>query len=126
MTEAALKLRAVLDGYANFLKDRQLALPKHRPHLVRWVREFLLFAQAHLGFTFEQARDLFLEAINKGSGIQPWQIRQAADAILIYRYQFRRAHDAAGPEPVSGSLSLEQVFSDGEKLTRLCSRQSRG
>jgi len=40
-------LQAVLDGYAKFLRDKDLALPKHQPYLVRWVREFLLFAQGH-------------------------------------------------------------------------------
>jgi len=40
-------LQAVLDVYAKFLRDKDLALPKHQPYLVRWVREFLLFAQGH-------------------------------------------------------------------------------
>ena len=44
MTEAGEQLRAVLDGYANFLVERELALPKHQPYLVRWMREFLHFA----------------------------------------------------------------------------------
>jgi integrase len=91
MTKAAETLDEVLKGYAEFLQDRQLALPKHRPHLVRWVREFLLFAQDHRGFTFDQTLDLFLDEIRKGRDIQPWQIRQAADALRIYRYQFRRS-----------------------------------
>ena len=39
MTKAAGKIKEVLAGYANFLKDRQLALPRHRPHLVLWIRE---------------------------------------------------------------------------------------
>jgi hypothetical protein len=36
-------LHEVLDGYAKFLQDKDLALDKHQPYLVRWVREFLLF-----------------------------------------------------------------------------------
>ena len=41
MAEAAQRLLAVLDDYANFLRGRELALPKHQPHLVRRVRDFL-------------------------------------------------------------------------------------
>jgi len=53
MTEVGGKLKAVLDGFDNFLRNRELALPQHRPNLVRWVREFLLFAISHKGFSFE-------------------------------------------------------------------------
>jgi hypothetical protein len=42
-------LQAVLDEYGKFLQDKDLALAKHLPYLVRWVREFLLFAQGHGG-----------------------------------------------------------------------------
>jgi hypothetical protein len=56
----------VLDGYAQFLQekkflqDKKLALDKHQPYLVRWVREFLLFARAHAGYSFEQTLKRFL------------------------------------------------------------------
>ena len=39
------RLRQMLEGYANFLRKWELALPKHQPYLVRWVRDFLLFAR---------------------------------------------------------------------------------
>ncbi|SHF28959.1 hypothetical protein SAMN02745206_01693 [Desulfacinum infernum DSM 9756] len=47
------KLKAVLQGYANFLREKKLALLKHRSHLVRWVREFVVFAEKHRDCTFE-------------------------------------------------------------------------
>jgi hypothetical protein len=37
-------MQAALDGYAKFLREKDLALPKHQPYLVRWVREFLPLA----------------------------------------------------------------------------------
>ena len=54
------RLKGVLNGYAKFMREKDLALPKHEPCLVRWVREFLLDAQEHGGYTFEQILDLFL------------------------------------------------------------------
>jgi len=68
-------------------------LEKHRPYLVRRVREFLHFAQEHPGYSFEQTLDLFLEDLASRQGIKPWQIQQASNAIRIYRYQFRGAKD---------------------------------
>ena len=63
MPEAGQRLQAVLDGYARFLDAKQLALPKHQPDLVRWVREFLGFATDHPGYTFEQTLDLYLAEV---------------------------------------------------------------
>ena len=49
MPDSGGRLKTALDGYAKFLKDKDLALPKQQPYLVRWVREFLLFAREHGG-----------------------------------------------------------------------------
>ncbi len=59
MAEGDERLRTVLDAYANFVCEKKLAVPKHQPYLVRWVREFLLFARQHGGYTFQQTLDLF-------------------------------------------------------------------
>jgi integron integrase len=90
------RLQEVLDGYDGFLRDRSLAQPREQPYMVRWVREFLLFARGHGGYTFEQTLDLFLAAVGGRVGIQPWQIQQAADAVRIYRYQYRTPGDGKG------------------------------
>ena len=57
---SAEHLETVLNGYANFLREKDLAPAQRQPYLVRWVRDFLLFAQDHGGYTFEQTLDLFL------------------------------------------------------------------
>ena len=56
-------MREVLNGYAKFLQETNLALDKHQPYLVRWVAEFLRFARAHAGYSFEQTLDLFLAEV---------------------------------------------------------------
>ncbi len=84
MAERDGHLHEVLSGYAKFLQDKNLSLDKHQPHLVRWVREFLLFARAHAGYSFEQTLDLFLADVGGRVGTKPWQLQQASDAIRIY------------------------------------------
>ena len=37
MAKVGKALESVLEGYAKFLRDRDLA-PKHQPRLVRWVQ----------------------------------------------------------------------------------------
>jgi len=97
------RLEEVLDGYGNFLREKGLALPRNQPYLVRWVKAFLLFAKGHSGYTFEQTLDLFLAEVGRCVGTKPWQLQQAADALRIYRYQFRGAKDdGEGGLPAGG------------------------
>ncbi len=59
MADRGDHLHEVLDGYAKFLQEKKLALDRHQPYLVRWVREFLLFARTHAGYSFEDTLDLW-------------------------------------------------------------------
>jgi len=63
-------LESVLEGYASFLWERMLAPLRHQPYLVRWVQEFLLFAEQHRGYPFEQTLELFLATLGKRVGIK--------------------------------------------------------
>ena len=82
MAKVGKALESVLEGYASFLRDRGLAPPKHQPHLVRWVREFLLSAEEYRCHTFEQTLDLFLATVGERVGIKPWQVQQAAQETV--------------------------------------------
>ena len=115
------KLQTVLEGYSNFLREKKLAMPKHQPHLVRWVREFLLFAKKGGDHTFEQTLDLFLTALGQRAGVKPWQIQQAADAIRIYRYQYRddSAKNEGRPKGVAVSGSDESLLDRLLEVLRL-------
>ena len=90
MPEAAQRLRDVLDDYANFLRGKELALPKHQPHLVRWVRDFLFFARQHGGYTFEQTLDLFLDE-KKGSGLFVWEFDAQRDLTPFFSQGLQQA-----------------------------------
>ena len=53
MPDSGVRVEPMLDGFAKFLNDKDLALAGEQPYLVRWVRELLLFAREHAGYTFE-------------------------------------------------------------------------
>jgi len=105
-------MREVLNGYAKFLQEKNLALDKHQPYLVRWVAGFLRFARAHAGYSFEQTLDLFLAEVGGRVGTKPWQLQQASDAIRIYRYQYRGARADDAP-------AVQAFVDDGARLERL-------
>jgi len=78
MAKVGKALESVLEGYAKFLRERMLRPLRHQPYLVRWVRDFLLFAEQHRSYTFKQTLDLFLAAVGERVSIKLWQIQQAA------------------------------------------------
>ena len=104
MADTGDRLQVVLEGYAEFLREKDLALRKHPPYLVRWVREFLHFARAHAGHTLEQTLDLLLAEVGGRVGVKLRQIRQAGDAVRIYRYQYSCAADGALHERDPGTV----------------------
>ena len=114
MADRGDHLHEVLDGYAKFLQQKNLALDKHQPYLVRWVRESLLFAWTHAGYSFEQTLDLFLAEVGGRVGTKPWQLQQASDAIRIYRYQYRGAKAGA-----DGSPAAQAFVDDAARLERM-------
>ena len=115
MPETGERLQAVLGGYAKFIREKALALAKHRPYLVRWVREFLAFAGDHSGHTFEQTLDLYMAEVGKHVGAKLWQVRQAADAVRIHRYQYL----AAGAQGQTGAGSQDAPMEGGALVARL-------
>jgi len=110
MTGAHDRLTDVLDGYANFLREKKLTHPMHQPYMVRWVKDFLLFAREHVGYTFEQMLSLFLTTVGGRVSTKPWQLQQASDTIRIYRYQYRGAKNDGESGSPAGSLNDEAAM----------------
>ena len=78
-------LRTVLDGYAKFLRDKELALPKHQPCLVRCMREFLSCAAHHSGHAIRVSvhmvrRTTSNRALAVGRG--PGEVREVASGVF--------------------------------------------
>lgn len=87
--------KAVLEGYSRFLGERRLTLPKRRPDLVRWVREFLVFASEHPGYALKQTLDLFPVLVAVRRGMTVWQIRQALVGLRVRWCRHRAVGRAA-------------------------------
>ncbi|MBN1433816.1 integron integrase, partial [Candidatus Fermentibacterales bacterium] len=88
-----------LEEFERQLRQRQLAQPHQVPYLVHWVERFL-----RAGRPSEEELSRCLEA----EGKQPWQIRQALDAVKIYLQVF--------PEEVEPA---EDKSNKGDPVSRL-------
>jgi integron integrase len=67
---------------------------------VRWVREFLQFALSYRREPFEKVLLRYSRYLQGLHYLSPWQVRQAIDAVITYRYQFRASTDASTRPPV--------------------------
>jgi hypothetical protein len=85
------KLDKILDEYHKYLTLRKLAKADQIPYLVRWVREFLQFARAKTGHKFETVIEMFKQHLEQNPRVEDWQTRQATDAVIIYKHQFRKS-----------------------------------
>ena len=97
-------IKKVLAEYHKFLLDRKLAKVEHVPYLVRWVKEFLRFAKDKTGHKFQAVVEMFKQHLEQNPEIKDWQIRQAIDAVLVYKHQFRKNQF---PEAHSPDLALD-------------------
>ena len=70
--------QAARDGCAKLVHDKDLARSERQPYVVRWVREFLLFAQGHGGYTSEQTLDMFLAGVGGRVGVK------GASVVICY------------------------------------------
>ena len=73
------------------LSQLPFAKAEHVPYLVGWVREFLRFARDKTGHKFETVIEMFRCHLEQNPRITDWQVRQAIDAVIIYRRQFRES-----------------------------------
>ena len=80
----------VLKDYRNYLEKHNLAKGPNIPYLVGWVDRFLRFAKPLQSHKFQTVLEMFRSHLEK-TDIRPWQLRQAIDAVSIYKYQFRKS-----------------------------------
>ena len=110
MRERGERPGAVPGDLAGFLRDWRLALPKHQPCLVRWVREFLLFARQQAP-SKNEAEDILQEAV-----VQVWKKRHIFSSIepgLVFLQIKRIAIDRARSD--SRRKIREQLYSESEQ-----------
>lgn len=73
-----------LAGYARHLAEHRLAPERCIPFCVRWVERYLLMDGADQLGSADQVR-LYLEVLSQDSRVADWQLRQAEQAVLMYR-----------------------------------------
>lgn len=95
------KIRAVGEQYRRFLLSREFATEKTAGYMQNRVEQFLRFACDYRGETFEQVFARFESMLEEKGSLEPWQLKQANDAITLYHYHFRQHESGAKAAPVA-------------------------
>ncbi len=105
------KIHAVADQYRRFLVERQFATEKASGYMQGRVEQFLHFACGYRDEPFEQVLIRFEDMLAENKTIEPWQIKQANDAITLYHFHFRRheGHDNKSIMPDSIDEVMQRV-----------------
>jgi hypothetical protein len=70
--------------FEDFLKSHRLVLPEKARFYVYWVDRFLKYYQYRPSEPLEQNIASYLETMETDSRFADWQVKQAADAILLF------------------------------------------
>ncbi len=95
------KIHAVCEQYWRFLLEKQFASEKTAVYMQKWVEQFLHFACDYRGEPFEQVLTRFESMLESKGSLEPWQLKQANDAITIYHHHFRRHADGGQKSAVA-------------------------
>lgn len=85
------ELESSLQSFGEYLLKAQIVRSNAAPYFVRWVRRFLARPASNEPLV-EQVR-LFCDDLERHSGIQDWQVRQADQALRIYFVNFLKRTD---------------------------------
>ncbi|MCP4602103.1 MAG: hypothetical protein GY847_16570 [Proteobacteria bacterium] len=78
--------RIMQDDEKNFVRLNSIE-SEQIPYFAHWVTRFLEFAREHSDESFEVVLERFEHSLENDPGYTYCQVRQALDAIKIYRYQ---------------------------------------
>lgn len=112
------KIHAVGGLYRQFLLNKQFATEKTAGYMQNWVEQFLHFACDYRGEPFEQVLARFEAMLEERDRYEPWQLKQANDAITLYHYHFRHHQSGAG-RPAIASGGRDEIMAKVREWMRI-------
>jgi integron integrase len=111
------KILAVCEQYRQFLLNRKFATERTAGFMQNWVEKFLRFALDYRGESFEQVLTRFEAMLEAMGAYEPWQLKQANDAVTIYHHHFR--HQEQGGKVVADAGNRDQLLSKVREWMRI-------
>ena len=120
---------SVIGDFETFLSKLGTIPENKTKFYLHWVRKFLKFCNYQLDNINTKHVSQYLDSLDTDEKIVDWQVRQAADAVLLYveKYLKRPLQEITTSENNSkgesvdqkGSLSWRQTLEEAQNLIRL-------
>jgi len=111
------KIHAAGEQYRRFLLSRQFASEKTAGYMQNWVEKFLHFACDYRGESFEQVLTRFEAMLESGNAYEPWQLKQANNAVTLYHYHFR--HHESGAKRIVRADNRDELMAKVREWMRI-------
>jgi integron integrase len=85
------KYRKNLKEFEEFLKRNRLVPPDRSRFYAYWVERYIMYSQNRPTIPVPRIIEHFLNSMENDSRFSDWQVKQAADAILLYVERYLRA-----------------------------------
>ena len=106
-----------LSEFEEFLKRGFLLPPGKTRFYVYWVDRFLKYYQHRPSKPLHQIIASYIEAMETDSRFADWQVKQAADAILLYAEKYLKSDKKSFPQSMNGSIEMKSDLSNrGQNL----------
>ncbi|TET65058.1 MAG: hypothetical protein E3J56_16355 [Candidatus Aminicenantes bacterium] len=104
-----------LSEFEEFLKRSHLVPPEKAWFYVYWVDRFLKYYQQRPSKPFNQIVASYLETMETDSRFAAWQVKQAADAVLLYAEKYLKSDKRFVTLSTSDSIELKSNISNSGK-----------
>jgi integron integrase len=104
-----------LSEFVEFLKRSRLVPPEKARFYAYWVDRFLKYYQHRPSKLFNQIIASYLETMETDSRFAAWQVKQAADAILLYAEKYLKSDKRFIALSTSDSTELKSSISNSGK-----------
>jgi hypothetical protein len=104
--------RKNLAEFEDFIKRFRLVSPEKSRFYVYWVDKFLKYYQYRPSKPLEQTIASYLETMETDSRFANWQVKQAADAILLYAEKYLKSDKRPVNLSTNGSVDSKRDVSN--------------
>jgi len=106
------------DNFHNFLKDKKFIPEKQIPFYLRWVSLFMEFCgELPIEKITDDHVDSFIKDLSRKR--EEWQVKQAKEAIGLYRFHHKRRIDKPEIEKSTNSEKWKKATDEMVKMLRL-------
>ena len=104
-----------IEDFEAFLSQTGLVRKDKIKYYAYWVNKFLNYSRYRPNKPLNQNIPSYLEKLEKDERIKAWQVKQAADAVLIYVEKFLCERKTSVPLTINTPMEIQEKSKSGQQ-----------